>query len=383
MLTKEKIQYQKLKEARVRAGISVFLNLALAAAKAAAGITANSAALLSDAVHSGTDVLASGIAYAGLWLAGKRHPSFPYGLYKAETLATLFISMVIMITAYEIARSAFFGPERMPDARLGIIVSACTLAVSFSFGFFQLREGKRLNSPALVADARDYLTDSLSTAAVLAGFIGIKLGYSLDKWMAIVVSIFIFKVGVSLMVMAVKDLMDAAVDRETERKIIKFVESHARVSGVERVLSRMAGGRFIIDMDIVLKTPSHKIADRVSDDLEETILERFPNVVMARLRPHFGRTRNIRKIIPVSEPEGSMVEKISMAPWFLIETIDTHTNEVINREYIENPHAGAERKRGFLVGKFLLSLKPDQLQVKEKKEGTAVALLEEAGVEIV
>lgn len=383
MLTKERSQNLQLRDAKKRAGLSILLNTALAIIKAWAGIMANSTALLSDAVHSVTDILASSIAYLGLWLVGKKHPLFPYGLYKAETLATLFISVVIMIAGYEIARDAIFSLPKFPDARLGILVSSCTFTVSLIFGIFQLRAGKRLNSPVLVADAKDYLVDSLSTAAVLIGFIGVQLGYPLDKWAAVVVSIFIFKAGGSLMLMAARDLMDAAMDRKTERKIINFVESQAKVSEVKRILSRTAGGRFIIDMDIVLKTPSHKIADGVSDYVEEEILKRFPKVVMARIRPHYGHPRYIKKIVPVSAPKGPMAEHISRAPWFLIETIDTSNNEVINREYIENPHLKAERKKGYLVGKLLLSLKPDQIQVLEKKEGTAVALLKEAGVEII
>jgi len=67
----------------------------------------------------------------------------------------------------------------------------------------------------------------------------------------------------------------------------------------------------------------------------------------------------------------------------LLETINRNTHEVISQEYIRNPHWEAERKRGFLVGKWLLEHKPDQIVLQEKKEGTAVALLKEAGVETI
>jgi predicted Fe-Mo cluster-binding NifX family protein len=78
-----------------------------------------------------------------------------------------------------------------------------------------------------------------------------------------------------------------------------------------------------------------------------------------------------------------MAENIAKAPWFLIEIKDRETGKVQKREFIENPYWREERKRGYLVGKWLLSLKPDQITVASEREGTAIALLKEAGVEII
>ena len=372
-----------LKTARRRAAFSVGLNLLLSVVKGLAGVFANSTALISDAIHSATDVLASGAAYVGLWVAGKRHPSFPYGLYKAETVATLVISMAVLLAAYEIGRSAILGPDRIPDVSLAFPVAAGSLVVSWLFGFFQLRAGRRLNSPALIADARDYLADSLSTGVVLLGLIGAHYGYALDRWAAAVVSIFVFRSGGQLLIMALKDLLDASIDRDTERAIIKLVESHPLISKVKRCLSRTAGGRFIVDLDVVIRTKSYEIADRVSDRLEEDILSQFPRVVMSRIRPHYGHSPMLNSVMPVTSPEGKMAENIAKAPWFLIETKDRETGKVQKREFIENPYWSEERKRGYLVGKWLLSLKLDQITVASKREGTAIALLKEAGVEII
>ena len=378
-----KDQGLKLKSARRRAALSVGLNFLLSVVKGLAGFFANSTALISDAIHSATDVLASGAAYAGLWVAGKRHPSFPYGLYKAETVATLIISMAVLLAAYEIGRSAIFGPDRIPDVSLAFPAAAGSLLVSWLFGFSQLRAGRRLNSPALIADARDYLADSLSTGVVLLGLIGAHYGYALDRWAAAIVSVFVFRSGGQLLISALKDLLDASIDRDTERAIIKLVESHPLISEVKRCLSRTAGGRFIVDLDVVLRTKSHEIADRISDRLEEDILDQFPRVVMSRIRPHFDYSPMLNSVMPVTRPEGKMAENIAKAPWFLIEIRERETGKVQKREFIENPYWREERKRGYLVGKWLLSLKPDQIEVATDREGMAIALLKEAGVEII
>jgi cation diffusion facilitator family transporter len=375
-----------LLSARYRAAVSIALNLSLAVGKGTAGAMSSSTALIGDAVNSATDVLSSGAAFIGLWVAGHEHPSFPYGLYKAETVATLVTSVAIIIAAYEIGRQALFGVERLPDVAVALPVAALSLVVSLLFGLYQMREGKRLNSPALKADAKDYLTDVLSTGIVLIGLLATQCGYAVDRWAAAAVSLFVFRAGASLLLTALKDLLDASIDRETEREIIQMVENHPRISWVKQCLSRTAGGRFIVDMDVVMHTPSHRVADQVADRLEVLIPQKFPLVVMARIRPHYsndsGDDAIIRRLTPVTRPEGSISPHFVRSPWFLIETIDSREGWVIKRDFVENQYAKQEKRKGLLVGNWLLSLKPDEVIMPNDREGTAAVLLREAGVEI-
>ncbi len=373
---------QDLLSARRRAGVSIALNLALAVGKGVAGVASSSTALIGDAIHSGTDVLASSAAFVGLWVAGREHPSFPYGLYKAETVATLVTSIAVIIAAYEIGRQALLGTDRLPDVAIALPVAAISLLVALFFGIYQLREGRRLNSPALKADARDYLADGLSTGIVLIGLVASKFGYPVDRWAAAVVSLFVFKAGAALLISALKDLLDASMDRETEREIIQMVEQHPRITRVKQCLSRTAGGRFIVDMDVIMHTPSHRIADHVADRLEALIPQKFPLVVMARVRPHYSSDTIIRRLTPVTKPEGEPSPHFVRSPWFLIETIDTEQGKVIKREFVENLYADREKKKGLLVGNWLLSLKPDEVIVAKEHNGTASMLLREAGVDI-
>lgn len=374
----------ELAQARKRAALSVAVNLVLAIVKGAAGIKSGSTALLSDAIHSATDVLASAAAWVGLWAAGKKHPSFPYGLYRAETVATLVISAAILLAAYEIGKAAIFCHEHSVRVEKALPVAGACLIVTTLFGLYQLRAGRRFHSPALVADAKDYLADSLSTAIVFVGLLAGKLGFSLDRWAAAVVSLFVFRAGGILLSNSVKELLDAAMDRETERRIIEFVEGYPTVVRVERVLSRIAGGRFIVDVDVIMKTPSHELADKIADRIEEEIIERFPQVVMARIRPHFGRSSHMIRITPVQGPDGTVSEHIGQARFFMVEKINRESGEVESKELVENPYRGVERQKGLLVGKMLLKFEPDQLVIKKgQKKGTAVYLLEEAGVEVV
>ncbi len=104
----------QIAHARRWAATSVLLNASLAAGKGMAGWVSGSAALMGDAVHSDTDVVGSAAALLGLWPAGRQHPSFPYGLYKAENLATQVSALAIMLAGYEVARHAILREPSMP-----------------------------------------------------------------------------------------------------------------------------------------------------------------------------------------------------------------------------------------------------------------------------
>jgi len=370
--------------ARRRAALSIVVNALLAMIKGAAGVAAGSAALIGDAVHSATDVFASASAYLGLWAAGKKHPSFPYGFYKAESIASLLIAASIIFTAYKLAQHALLvSPTHLPRLHLALPATLFSLAIATVFGVFQLGAGKRLRSPALIADAKDYLADSLSTVAVLVGLLAGMAGLEADRWAAAVVALVIFKAGGELLLNAGRDLLDAAMDRDTERAIIKTVERRPRVKEVCGFLSRKAGGRYIIELDVILQTRSQEVADRVAGQLEEEILQSFAGVVMARVRARHGRPDRLRCITPVVAPRGAMSPHLGKAPWFMLEIIDTATGKVCGREYIENPHLAATAKKGLLVGSLLLRYKPDQVKTMESKESTVFVILKGAGVEVI
>jgi cation diffusion facilitator family transporter len=373
---------QKIAESKKRALVSIGINILLAVGKGTAGVLSGSTALLGDAINSATDVFSSTAVFIGVWVAGREHPSFPYGLYKAETVAALVTSIAVILAGYEIGRKALFGSPSLPDVAIALPVAGVSLFISLGFGIIQLRAGKRLSSPALTADAKDYLADSLSTTVVLVSLIAIPLGYNVDRFAAGIVSLFVFYAGSQLLIGALKDLLDASIDRETERNIIQFVEDHPRISRVEKCFSRNAGGRYLVDMDVVMHTPSHKIADLVADRLEEELLVQFPGLVLARIRPHYAPGKYMRRVTPVLGPDGEISLHLGKAPWFLVETMKTETKEVIKRKFVENRYKDAERKKGLLVGRWLLKLKPDEL-VAEDTESVALVLLKEAGVEIV
>ncbi len=212
---------------------------------------------------------------------------------------------------------------------------------------------------------------------------GAWLGLNLDRWAAALVSGLVFWSGGQLLWRALCDLMGQAIDRDTERALIQTAEDDPLVQGVERVLSRTAGGRFLVEMDVLPRTSSLEKAELLSRNLERKLLRSFPQVVSVRVRARSGPKDHIRRFTPVQSPGGPLDAYLARASWFCLQEVDRASGEVLHEDCLENPHASAVTKRGFLVGRWLLDLKPDQVVVVERKEGTAAALLEEAGVELV
>ena len=83
------------------------------------------------------------------------------------------------------------------------------------------------------------------------------------------------------------------------------------------------------------------------------------------------------------KPNGAMGVHLAKSPWFCVETVERNNDKILSRNYVRNPYWKAETKRGFLVGKWMLAFKPDQVFVAREKEGTASTLLKEAGVEVI
>ena len=104
---------------------------------------------------------------------------------------------------------------------------------------------------------------------------------------------------------------------------------------------------------------------------------------MASVKIHCHEPEKFRRLTPVKKPEGQIETHFARAPWFLLETINRANGNISHHEYIRNPHWQAKTRKGFLVGKWLIGFKPDQVVLLKKKEGTATALLSEAGVELI
>jgi cation diffusion facilitator family transporter len=260
----------------------LFLNLAVAFAKIALGYFTGAVSVLSDGFHSLTDSASNVVALVGVSVA-RRPPdkNHPYGHRKYETMASLGILVFLVIVLVEVLSAAIDRfrsgsvPKVFPE---GIGIMVVTLIVNMIVVRYELREGRRLQSEVLLADAKHTRSDVLTSVTVIAALIGVWFGYTtLDATAAIIVAGFIGYACWEIAQGASRILSDEIVLAEGE--IRRVVESVPDVLGCHQIRTRGPADYVFVDLHLWLpgKTPLES-AHATSHVVKDRIMSRFPQV---------------------------------------------------------------------------------------------------------
>ncbi|MCO5382753.1 MAG: cation diffusion facilitator family transporter [Methanosarcina barkeri] len=165
----------------VKASKNATLALAfLAFLKGVVGIYSGSTVLLADAVHTGLDIFATLAVWSGLKISLKSSGErFPYGYYKAENIVALFVSLLILLSGVELLREGFAGvktPLKIEFQGLVLVTAAFSVLMIYVLYIYKRNVGTRINSQALIADARHSYTDVFSSMIVVVAILGSMLG---------------------------------------------------------------------------------------------------------------------------------------------------------------------------------------------------------------
>jgi len=175
---------------------SLLFNLALAGVKLFLFAFSGSLALQADAVHTLIDVLASLALIIGLKISEKRSQSFPLGLYKVENLASIAISILLFVTAYEIILEAMQGDvEPVHYQGFVLYAVAAVIPLPYLFGSYQIRIGKQTGSPSLIADGVQHTADVLTSSLVFLAMVAQSIAFPLDRIAAAIIALVIVREG--------------------------------------------------------------------------------------------------------------------------------------------------------------------------------------------
>lgn len=282
---------------------SLAIAVAVLALKAAAWWITSSVALLADAVESIVNVAASTTALAAvLYSQRPADANHPYGHAKAEYFSAVFTGALIVLAAISILREAWFAllSPRAPDQpALGLAVSAVATAVNAAWAWVLIRRGRRLGSPALVADGRHLVADVVTSLGVIAGvgLVALTGELWLDPALAAATAANILWSGWRLMRESVGGLMDEAVAAESLDKIRTLVSSHAEGAIEAHDLRTRQAGRFtFIEFHLVVPEEmrvgdAHAICDRIEAALKA---ELEPAVITIHVEPpHKAKHRGV------------------------------------------------------------------------------------------
>lgn len=266
------------------AWLGIITNILLTIIKGVTGYMAGSAALVADAFHSASDILASTVVLVGLKISRKPPDrDHPYGHGRAESIAAKIVAVIIMMAGLNIAISslkyAAGGEVRAPSA---VALAVAFLSIATKEGLFRYvyGQGKRLSSPALVANAWEHRNDAISSVAVFFGIGGALLGrhfqvphlYYLDPVAGLLVSFLIIKMGYTIARDAAWELMDSCLGDEEAQSIKERALEVSGVKAVNHVRARVTGHLVCIDLEIgvdeeISVRAGHDVAFKVREKL--------------------------------------------------------------------------------------------------------------------
>ena len=276
--------------------ISIVINLLLAVFKFTAGVLGRSGAMISDAVHSSSDVLGSLIVIVGVKMSEKSSDEdHPYGHERMESVASLILAGILAAAGFSIGKSAFQSVwsrsylTAVAPGMLALVAAVVSIVVKEALFWYTWANAKKIRSAALKAEAWHHRSDALSSVGALIGIGGALLGVKVMEPVAsIVICLFIFKVALDIFSESVDNMVDHACDAETEAAIRGCAAEQEGVICVDTLRTRVFGRKIYVDLEIsadgsLTLYAAHDIAERVHDTIEKT----FPEVkhIMVHVNP--------------------------------------------------------------------------------------------------
>lgn len=262
--------------------VSIVLNIILSLLKLLAGIFGKSMVMVSDAIHSLSDVFSSIIVIIGVRMSKKEEDSdHQYGHDRMECLASLALGAILFVTGvlliYEGVKKIYSGEEISTPGMIALIAAIVSIISKEWMYWYTKISADKINSDALRADAWHHRSDALSSIGSLIGVAGAMLGLKiLDPIMAGIIGLVIIKVSYDIVKEAIDKMVDKACDDETVNKIKALVLNVDGVEGLDLIKTRMFGTKIYVDIEIsangnLLLSQSHEIAETVHDTIEREV----------------------------------------------------------------------------------------------------------------
>lgn len=276
--------------------VTIIGNILLSVMKLIAGFIAHSNAMISDAIHSASDVFSTFVVIIGIKLASKKaDKEHPYGHERLECVAAIVLSMVLFITGFGIGAAALknitsgdYNNIVVPGI-LALVAAIVSIVSKEAMYWYTRYNAKRIDSSALMADAWHHRSDAFSSIGALIGIAGARLGFPImDSIASLIIFVFIIKAAYDIFKDAIDKMVDHACDDDTVNQIRECVMKHEDVLGIDMLQTRIFGNKIYVDLEISTDgsytlSKAHTIAESVHDDIEKS----FPKVkhIMVHVNP--------------------------------------------------------------------------------------------------
>lgn len=264
-------------------GISILVNLLLSIFKLIAGIAAHSGAMISDAIHSASDVGSTFIVIIGVRLSAKKSDKeHQYGHERMECVSSIVLAGMLLVTGLgigitgvrDIVKSTSGGTIAIPGT-LALIAAVVSIVTKEWMFWYTRGAAKKINSGALMADAWHHRSDALSSIGAFVGIFGARLGYPiLDPVASIVICFMIAKAAIDIFRDAIDKMVDHSCDAKTEELMLREILKVPGVRRVDLLRTRLFGSKMYVDIEIaaageISLNDAHDIAENVHHTIED------------------------------------------------------------------------------------------------------------------
>lgn len=370
--------------------VSAIATAGIASIKFAAGTMFGSIALVADAMHSFTDIIGTIAVFFGVRFSDIKSKRFPYGLYKLENLVSLFLSLLIFFTAYEIFREALSALMESTAQQAGAIAIGAalfSLIVSFILAKYKYNAGKQENSPSMLSEARHTKLDAFTTLGALIGISISFIGYPLlDPIMGIAISLLVFKAGAEILIDSAKVLLDASLDYKTMKAIERIAGEEKNVR-VKELAARNSGRYIFVDLKLETDVQDLRKVNQIRKQCEAKIKKEIPRIDHLMLDIDYKKKDTLVYAVPLKEGNESspITKEFGTAPYFGLYSLTNKPEEIklLSKKIIANPHASKKAKRGILTAELLAENNVDFLLVEEElHKGGSYYALEDNYIEV-
>ena len=262
--------------------ISIILNCLLTLIKFISGVISKSSAMISDSVHSLSDVLSTFVVIIGVKISNKKADSdHPYGHERIECVSAIILSGMLFIIGALIGINGIKNVTNssnlvMPGV-LALIASIISIISKEAMYQYTIRVSKKINSAALQADAWHHRSDALSSIGSFIGILGSRLGFKIfDPLASVIISLCIIKVSIDIFKDAIDKMVDKSCDKEVIDKVISVIEKNESVKNIDDIKTRQFGNKAYVDVEIsvdenLLLKDAHKVAEEIHDSVENEI----------------------------------------------------------------------------------------------------------------
>lgn len=261
---------------------SIILNCLLTLIKFISGVISKSSAMISDSVHSLSDVLSTFVVIIGVKISNKKADSdHPYGHERIECVSAIILSGMLFIVGALIGINGIKNVTNssnlvMPGV-LALIASIISIISKEAMYQYTIRVSKKINSAALKADAWHHRSDALSSIGSFIGILGSRLGFKMfDPLASVIISLCIIKVSIDIFKDAIDKMVDKSCDKEVIDKVISVIEKNESVKNIDDIKTRQFGNKAYVDVEIsvdenLLLKDAHKVAEEIHDSVENEI----------------------------------------------------------------------------------------------------------------